>query len=210
MENMPTQQKILQEALLLFSEKGYSAVSMAQIANAVGIKAPSLYKHYTGKQDIFDAIVREMETRYEKQAALMQMNGSVPGEDAALFQHMEEEQLLEMGKALFLYFLHDEFMARFRKMLTIEQFTNPQLAQLYTRQYVRDPLAYQGTMISILIQAGVFRAESADMMALHFYAPLYLLLTLCDRQPQQEPWALVTVEQHIRQFSRLYKKEGMV
>ena len=40
-----TKQRILMEALKLFSKEGYEAVSVEQIANAVGIKAPSLYKH---------------------------------------------------------------------------------------------------------------------------------------------------------------------
>ena len=52
---MTTKQKILNEALTLFSEKGYSAVYVSDIADAVGIKAPSLYKHYKSKQEIFDS-----------------------------------------------------------------------------------------------------------------------------------------------------------
>ena len=55
-----TKQKILTEALKLFSQNGYEAVSVEQIANAVGIKAPSLYKHYKGKRDIFDHILEHM------------------------------------------------------------------------------------------------------------------------------------------------------
>ena len=55
-----TKQKILTEALKLFSLNGYEAVSVEQIANAVGIKAPSLYKHYKGKRDIFNHILERM------------------------------------------------------------------------------------------------------------------------------------------------------
>ena len=39
-----TKEKILNESLRLFAKKGYSAVGVAEIADAVGIKAPSLYK----------------------------------------------------------------------------------------------------------------------------------------------------------------------
>lgn len=42
---MNTKKRILDEALTLFSEKGYASVFVADIAKAVGIKAPSLYKH---------------------------------------------------------------------------------------------------------------------------------------------------------------------
>ena len=49
---MDTKQRILDEALTLFSEKGYANVFVADIAEKVGIKAPSLYKHYKNKQAI--------------------------------------------------------------------------------------------------------------------------------------------------------------
>ena len=50
---MTTKEKVLLESLKLFSKKGYDAVGVEEIANAVGIKAPSIYKHYKGKKDIF-------------------------------------------------------------------------------------------------------------------------------------------------------------
>ena len=40
-----TKKRILDVALTLFSEKGYGNVFVGQIAEGVGIKAPSLYKH---------------------------------------------------------------------------------------------------------------------------------------------------------------------
>ena len=61
---MRTKERILREALRLFSQKGYDAVSVEQIAGAVGIKAPSLYKHYKSKQDIFNAIFEETAKLY--------------------------------------------------------------------------------------------------------------------------------------------------
>ena len=55
-----TKQRILTEAIRLFAADGYEAVSVERIARAVGIKAPSLYKHYRSKRDIFDSILREI------------------------------------------------------------------------------------------------------------------------------------------------------
>ncbi len=62
---MTTKQKILNEALALFAEKGYSAVFVGEIADAVGIKALSLYKHYKSKQDIFNACVEVFSERMQ-------------------------------------------------------------------------------------------------------------------------------------------------
>ncbi|MBQ9766818.1 MAG: TetR/AcrR family transcriptional regulator [Lachnospiraceae bacterium] len=204
---MNTKERILDAALTLFSEKGYHTVSVAQIADDVGIKAPSLYKHYKSKRDIFDAILSEMQTRYENQANTLNMNGNNATADADIFSSVSEDALIQMGIGLFTYFLHDDYVCRFRKMLTIEQFHDAELSALYTKQYTDDPLSYQSAILSMLCAAGLFRPANANIMALHFYAPLYLLLTLCDREPAREPEALQLLEQHIRQFNLIYQKE---
>lgn len=202
-EKISTRQRIMDEALTLFSEKGYGAVSVGQIADAVGIKAPSLYKHYESKQDIFDAILAEMDRRYRQQAAGMKLDGGNAAVDARIYENISTEQLVHMGKELFLYFLHDEYTAKFRRMLTVEQFHNSDLAALYTKQYVDDVLKYQSALLGMLVQAGILQGNP-QVMALQFYAPIYLLLTMCDRQPEREAEALVQLEQHIVQFGQCH------
>lgn len=202
---MNTKQRILDEALTLFAEKGYGNVYVGHIAEAVGIKAPSLYKHYKSKKDIFNAILDEMKNRYDEQASALNMNGSDVEVDANIFSTVSEDELVKMGIGLFSYFLHDEYVCRFRKMLTLEQFHDEELARLYTKQYTDEPLAYQSALLAMLTAGGVLKQEDTDLMALHFYAPIYLLLTLCDRHPEREPEALETLERHIRQFHRVYQ-----
>ncbi len=54
---MTRRDEIIKQAGHLFSLKGYSAVSMRDIAKAVDIKAASLYNHLPSKQAILEAIV---------------------------------------------------------------------------------------------------------------------------------------------------------
>lgn len=205
---MTTKQKILNEALTLFSEKGYHAVYVGDIAEAVGIKAPSLYKHYKSKQDIFNAILEEMKAGYDRQAAALKMDGNNAEIDADIFSAVSEDQLVQMGINLFSYFLHDDYAKKFRKMLTIEQFHDEELSLLYQKQYIDDPLSYQSAMFAMLSSGGFLSQENADIMALHFYAPIYMLLTVCDRQPERENEMVQLIEQHIRQFNRLYGRSN--
>lgn len=207
---MNTKQRILDAALTLFSQNGYANVYVGQIAEAVGIKAPSLYKHYKSKQDIFQAILDEMKSRYDAQAAALNMNGNNAVADANTFAAVSEDGLVRMGMGLFMYFLHDDYAQRFRKMLTVEQFRDPDLAQLFGRQYADDPLAYQALMFSMLEKNGVLKEQDPNVMAIQFYAPIYMLLTMCDREPHREEELTVLLEQHIRQFSRIYSKEDNV
>lgn len=205
---MNTKQKIMKEALTLFAEKGYSDVYVSDIAQAVGIKAPSLYKHFKSKQEIFHAILEEMKKGYTEQAAMLKIDGNNANVDADIYADISEDSLVEMGKGLFLYFLHDEYTRLFRKMLTIEQFHDSELSDLYSKQYIDDPLKYQSGLFLLLSEQGKLKKSNSDIMALQFYAPIYMLLTVCDRQPDRESEALEMIEEHIRQFNSNYLKES--
>lgn len=205
---MTTKQKILDEAMTLFAEKGYSAVCVGEIAEAVGIKAPSLYKHFKSKQDIFNAILDQMRSNYDKQAAALNINGNNAKGDAPVLALVSEDVLVQVGIELFRFFLHDDYASKFRKMLTIEQFHNSELSMLYSKQYVDDPLAYQSTIFAYISASGGFINAAPNIMALHFYAPIYMMLTMCDRQPEREKEALQLIEEHIKQFRTVYSKEG--
>ena len=201
---MTTKEKILDEALTLFSEKGYANVFVGDIADRVGIKAPSLYKHYKSKKAIFEAIIDEMNRRFAEQAKAMQINGTDAAADAGIYKTLPEDQLLKLGREFFLYYLHDDYNRKFRKMLTLEQFQNQELAKVYSKLYVDDPLSYQGMLFGFMVTAGVLKTDNVRVMTLHFYSPIYFILTICDREPEREPEMLKLLDEHITQFDRLY------
>lgn len=201
---MNTKQRIIENALILFSEKGYEAVTVANIAQAVGIKAPSLYKHFKSKQDIFESILTELQSRYEAQACMMHIGGLDAKEDAEHYLHISADILENMVKGLFTFFLHDEYTARFRKMMTIEQFKNADIAILYSKQYFDDVITYQEIMFSNLMQQGLIREADAKTVAFQFFTPILSLIALCDRQPEREAEAYQYLEEHVRQFNRMY------
>ena len=53
----PTKEKIFEVSLDLFSQKGFDAVSVREIAREVGIRESSIYNHYKNKEAILDAII---------------------------------------------------------------------------------------------------------------------------------------------------------
>ncbi|WP_179344130.1 TetR/AcrR family transcriptional regulator [Winogradskyella ursingii] len=60
MKKVTRKEEIIKTAAKLFKEKGYSAVTMRDLASAMGIKAASLYNHINSKQDILKAIIIEV------------------------------------------------------------------------------------------------------------------------------------------------------
>jgi AcrR family transcriptional regulator len=203
-----TKKRILEVSLTLFSERGYEAATMADIANAVGIKAPSLYKHYKGKRDIFESLLKEMSERYRDFANENKLEGENPDTAAAEYADTDLEGLVSAAYGLFQYFLHDPYASRFRRLLTLESFRSPEMAKLFVAQYIDAPTQFQGTIFGIFMRQGFFKDLDPQVAAYQFYSPVFLLLNLCDNSPEREPEALDLIRRHIEHFSVLYSLEG--
>ncbi len=198
-----TKQLILEKALALFSTHGYDAVTVGDIAQAVGIKAPSLYNHFPGKQAIFDALVDATAARYEADTGRIDIHVQNVQKDIPTFTAITAEALFEKVRQIFIYSLHDETIGRFRRMMTIEQFRSPELAALYSERYVERLLRYHAGIFRALIAAGEICAEDPDALALQYVAPVLTLIGLCDRQPEREQECLEKLQKYVQLFFRL-------
>ena len=89
-------------------------------------------------------------------------------------------------------------------MLVIEQFQNPELAKLQTKQNYSDVLRYFTGLVKQLIRLEVLAEDDPETMAAQFCLPISVWINLCDREPDRESEVMELVEKHIRQFFRLY------
>lgn len=204
MKQEDTKQVILEKALELFSAKGYDSVSMGEIAKAVGVKAPSLYNHYSGKQAIFDAIVESMAMQYEKYTDAIHVHVQEAEKDFAVFSEMEEDVLVQKVCKIFLYSLHDKAISRFRRMMTLEQFRSPALSALYSAWYVDRLTDYHARIFESLIARGEIRQENPRTLVMMYVAPIIMLLGVCDRQPEREEECVKKLDAHVRLFYRTF------
>lgn len=58
-------QLILKESQRLFAEKGFHGVSIDEIARAVDVSPAILYRHFTSKQALYDAVLLELSSQRE-------------------------------------------------------------------------------------------------------------------------------------------------
>lgn len=199
-----TKATILEKALELFSENGYDAVSVDQIAKAVGIKAPSLYNHFPGKRAIFDAIVEKTARQYEDYTDEINIHVQALSQDLGLFSKISEEHLAEKMRQIFDFSLHNRAIRQFRRMMTIEQFRSPELSALYSERYVDRMIAYHAGIFRYLAQNGELCAEDPEQLALMYVSPVLTLLGICDREPQREEECVARLEKHVRLFYRTF------
>lgn len=181
---LKTKEMIWMEALSLFSKKGYSGVSVKEIAHAVGIKDSSLYKHYESKQSIFDTILVEVGQRMNRkyQEISLPMNESLIYE----YENMNKERLRKLMIDMFFFFSKDKIVVQFRKLLTIEQYHNPKLATLYHDYFINGAIDHQTKIFRSLSSSGHLADVNPYVMALHFYSPLFLLLYKYDTEEIKE------------------------
>lgn len=202
MKQEDTKQRILDKALELFSARGYDSVSVGEIAEAVGIRAPSLYNHFPGKQAIFDAIVESTAAQYEADTGRLDIHVQSAFRDIPVFAEITEDALYEKVRQIFAYSLHNEQISRFRRMMPIKQ-SAPELAALYSGRYVDRVLAYHAGIFRALMASGETAAEDPDTLAMLYVAPVLTLIGICDRQPEREGECLEMLRQHVTLFFRL-------
>ena len=203
MKQEDTKQKIIDKALELFAAHGYDAVSVGEIAKAVGIKAPSLYNHYPSKQAIFDAIVESTAKQYEADTGKINIHVQNVAQDISVFTGITADALFEKVRQIFVYSLHNETIRNFRRMMTIEQFRSPELAALYSKRYVERMIDYHAGIFRALIAVGEISAEDPETLAMMYVAPVLTLIGVCDRQPEKEGECLEKLTSHVTLFFRM-------
>lgn len=137
-----TKEAILTTALQLFAGNGYEAVSVSEIAGALGMTKGALYKHYKNKRDIFDHILIRMEQRDAEQAGNCEMPEGTLEEMEEQYRDISMEQFFTYCKEQFTYWTEDTFAASFRRMLTLEQFRSEEMQKLYQQYLVAGPMEY--------------------------------------------------------------------
>ena len=143
-----TKKRIIETALALFSQSGYLATSMNDIAQQVGLTKAALYKHFSGKQEILDCIIAQMERMDLERAQEYEMPETEPDGFAEAYQHIPAEQIYAYSLAQFRHWTEEEFPARFRRMLTLEQYRDPEMGRLYPRLPRRRPGGVYGGDLS--------------------------------------------------------------
>lgn len=195
-----TKQEILKVSLDLFSIYGFEATSMSKIANTIGIRKASLYSHFESKQAILNEIIDEILEYYDKKSIFVNTDWNTEDIPESVDEIVKKIQ----GQIRFI--LHDPYISKARKMLVIEQFNNPKLSKLQTKQNYIDVLNYFTEFIQLLIQKDILIEEDATIMASQFCLPITVWINLCDREPERENEVMERICKHIEQFFKVYKK----
>ena len=204
-----TKRKILFSALRLFAVYGYEAVSVSQIAGELGITKGALYRHYKNKRDIFESIFKYVcQLDVERS-----QNAGIPEKEFSEMPHSfggtSIESLKKYMISQFYYWSKDEIACNFRKMLTLEQYKTAEMNALYQKVLGSGPLEFIEDLFREMLKYRGYCEDAAKHMAVEFYSPFYLMLSICDATSNQNEKKIIAdlyvayVEQFMQKYSFL-------
>ena len=195
-----TKECILEEAIKLFAQSGYMGTSMNDIATKLGVTKAALYKHYKSKQEILESIVEKMNQLDTERFAMYHMPEGKPEDVIVGYQETDFRKIKEFTKVQFLHWTEEEFPCCFRKMLTLEQYRNPQMATLYQTYLSSGPISYMEKIFE-----GLTGSKDAKQLALDFYGPIFLLYNVYDGA-EDKAQVIRLLDQHMDHFAEILQK----
>ena len=165
---MSRKEEILYATLELAAENGIKAVSMSQIADKVGMKAPSLYNHFKSK----DEIIREMNGFLRDRA---QASGTPVAMDFSRLSDKSVEEILLASVSAYMGIVSDKYMLQFFKVLYSERSTNPIAAQIVLEETER-MLQASRNMFYALVVHGKVKNDDIDTAAMTYSLTIHSLI----------------------------------
>ena len=186
-----TKERILAAALEMFSQKGYAGTNIRELAASLGMGKSSMYRHFSSKEEIWNALLDEMIAYYAARFGSPEHLPPVPA---------SPEALVRMTMRLAELTIRDEKIVKVRKLLTIEQFRDARARELATRHFLTGLTDMFGQLFAGMMDRGLLRRDDPAMLAFAYTAPISALIRLCDREPEKTADALAQIEAFSRHF----------
>jgi AcrR family transcriptional regulator len=192
---MTTKQRLLEEALTLFSERGYDGTGVDLIAERAGIRGSSLYRHFKGKEEVLNTLIDITEERYDEYWGSCVDTETYP---------RSRQEFIRITLDRFKFMMSDPIIKKIRIFFVREQFRNERLAEVANRQQMDGLLEMYGEIISSMMKEGLFTKNDPASLAIELVSPAVLLIAKVDRQPEYEKKALEAMEEHVQRFCDRY------
>ena len=190
-----TKGRILEAALEVFARDGYEGANISDIASMVGIVKSALYRHFAGKEEIWNAVMDMMIDYY---SARFGSPDRLPGIPAS------GDELYEMTIRLVDFTVHDRKVVLVRRLLQTEQFRDERARKLATRYFLTDTQEMFARVFAGMMERGAMKSVDPGMLSLAYTAPVTALIHLCDREPDGANEAVDRIRGYVGAFVAAY------
>ena len=162
-------EEIILTTLELAAEKGLAGVSMSMIADKIGIKKPSLYKHFSSKDEIVEAMYQFLRDKSKENANIKPVDYSI------LFSEKTAYEVLKGVMQGYINMNHQEQMLTFYKVIYSERSIQPMAARIVADETERMIIATKQLFYAMEVHK-LLHFENADMSAVSFAMTVHGLM----------------------------------
>ncbi|MEI3301852.1 MAG: helix-turn-helix domain-containing protein [Eubacterium sp.] len=162
-------EEIVLTTLELAARKGLANVSMSMIADKIGIKKPSLYKHFKSKDEIVEAMYQFLRQQAKEKANIKPMDYST------FFAGKTALDVLQSVVHGYIQMNQQEQMMNFYKVIYSERPINPMAAKIVVEETETMILATKQLFYAMEVH-NVLHFNNADMSAVSFAMTIHGLM----------------------------------
>ncbi len=157
-----TKEKIFDASVDLFSKKGFSDVSVREIAKEAGIREGSIYNHYKNKEAILDAIINYFKSEFNK--------SSLPEEEGANLMDQGPEVFFVGGAKMFMDRINIPQMEKIWRLVCIETYRNEKIREFFNKEILEEPIAGLENIFKIMIEKKMIKPVDPRTLAYEYWS----------------------------------------
>ena len=167
--SMNRKEEIVLVTLELAAEKGLANVSMSMIADKIGIKKPSLYKHFASKEEIVEAMYEYLRRQAKEKANIK------PIDYSSFFEGKTVYEILQSVVRGYIQMNHQEKMMNFYKVIYSERSLNPMAAKIVAEETDKMMIATKQLFYAMEVHK-LLHFTNPDMSAVSFAMTIHGLM----------------------------------
>ena len=190
-----TKERILEAALEMFSQNGYTGTNIRELSASLGLVKSGVYKHFESKEAIWNALLDQMIAYYGEHFGSPEHLPPVPD---------SLDELTQLTMRMVNITVHDEKIIMTRKVLTLEQYRDVRARELATKHFLTGLTEMFTRIFTGMMEKGLIRRDDPEMLAFAYATPISALIHLCDREPEKTEDAIRKIEAFSRHFIATY------
>lgn len=157
-----TKERIFDISLDLFSQKGFDAVSVREIARTVGIRESSIYNHYKNKEAILDAIIEYFKSELNQ--------SGIPEEDAETLMEQSPEVFFNVGAKMYINQINTPKMEKIWRLVSIETYHNEKIREFFKKELLEEPITAWESVFQTLIEKKMIKPLNPRTLAYEYFS----------------------------------------
>lgn len=157
--------ELLEAALDLFVERGFAATRLEDVARRAGVSKGTLYLYFSGKEELFKAVVRE--SLLPKLVAAEETLKNKVADSIDQFRYLIQTWWDQIGNTR---------LAGLSRLVLLESAHFPELAEFYHKEFIARGMGMFESLLRRGIERGEIRKVDAHHITQVIMAPLMMLM----------------------------------